>query len=83
MSEQIAVRIPAELAERLETLVASGIFETKAEAIRAAIRDLVEAESRRAVGERIAEGYRRVPQTDEEEAAATAAAIRSIQEEPW
>ncbi len=83
MSEQIAVRIPAELADGLDELVATGRFETKAEAIRAAIRDLVEVERRRAVGERIAEGYRHAPQTDEEEAAATAAAIRSIREEPW
>jgi Arc/MetJ-type ribon-helix-helix transcriptional regulator len=83
MSEQIAVRIPNELADLLAELVASGRFETKAEAIRVAIRDLVEGERRRAIGERIADGYRRTPQTDEEESAAAAAAIRSIHEETW
>jgi Arc/MetJ-type ribon-helix-helix transcriptional regulator len=83
MSEQIAVRIPAELAEHLDELVASGKFGSKAEAIRSAIRDLVETERRRQIGERIADGYRRMPQTDEEVTVAEAAAIRSLNEEPW
>jgi hypothetical protein len=34
-------------------------------------------------GESIADGYRRIPQTEEELEAATAMAIRSIDEEPW
>jgi Arc/MetJ-type ribon-helix-helix transcriptional regulator len=83
MTEQIAVRIPLELATGLEELVSEGRFETKADAIRAAIRALVDQERRHQIGERIAEGYRRVPQTDDEVAAAAAAAIRSIHEEPW
>ena len=83
MSEQIAVRIPAELAESLSDLVAEGRFETKADAVRAALGSLVETERRRRVGELIAEGYRRVPQDDDEVKAATRAAIRSIDEEPW
>jgi Arc/MetJ-type ribon-helix-helix transcriptional regulator len=83
MSEQIAVRIPDELAESLEDLVASGRFETKADAVRRALETLVDAERRRRVGEQIADGYRRFPQEDEEVASATRAAIRSIHEEPW
>jgi Arc/MetJ-type ribon-helix-helix transcriptional regulator len=83
MSEQIAVRIPDELAKDLDELVARGKFDTRAEAIRSAIRELVETERRREIGDRIAEGYRRLPQTDEEVAVAEAAAIRSIREEPW
>jgi putative addiction module CopG family antidote len=83
MSEQIAVRLPDDLASRLDELIASGRFGSKAEAVRAALRAMLEAERRRGIGQRIAEGYRRLPQTDEEVAAATAAAIRSIQEEPW
>jgi Arc/MetJ-type ribon-helix-helix transcriptional regulator len=83
MSEQIAVRIPDELAESLEKLVSSGTFETKAEAIRAALDRLVEAERRRRVGELVADGYRRIPQGDDDVEAARQAAIRSIEEEPW
>ena len=83
MSEQIAVRIPDGLAESLEELVSSGRFETKAEAIRAALEVLVEAERRERVGALIADAYRRLPQDDQEVEAATRAAIRSIHEEPW
>ena len=83
MSEQIAVRIPDALAESLEELVATGRFETKADAVRTALEVLVDAERRRRVGGLIAEGYRRIPQDEDEVEAATVAAIRSIIEEPW
>lgn len=83
MSEQIAVRIPDELAESLEDLVSEGRFETKAEAIRAALQTLVDQERRRKVGELIADGYRRIPQEEDELEAARRAAIRSIEEGPW
>lgn len=83
MSEQIAVRIPDALAASLEDLVSTGRFETRAEAVRVALEALIEAERRRRVGELIADGYRRLPQDDEEVDAARRAAIRSIEEEPW
>jgi Arc/MetJ-type ribon-helix-helix transcriptional regulator len=83
MSEQIAVRIPDQLAESLADLVAHGRFETKADAVRTALETLVEAERRRRVGVLIADGYRAIPQDDDEVEAATRAAIRSIHEEPW
>ena len=83
MSEQIAVRIPDQLAESLEDLVSGGRFETKADAIRAALEALIERERRRRVGELISDGYRRIPQGDDDVEAARLAAIRSIEEEPW
>jgi Arc/MetJ-type ribon-helix-helix transcriptional regulator len=67
MSEQIAVRIPDELAESLQDLIASGRFETKAEAVRTALEALLDAERRRRLGGLIAEGYRRLPQGDGED----------------
>jgi Arc/MetJ-type ribon-helix-helix transcriptional regulator len=83
MTEQIAIRLPSELAKQLDEMVARGRFETKAEAVRSAIRSMVEADRRREIGQRIIDGYRRVPQTDDEVSAATEAALRSIHEEPW
>jgi Arc/MetJ-type ribon-helix-helix transcriptional regulator len=83
MSFQIAIRIPNALAEELESLVSSGRFETKADAVRSALEALVDAEHRADVGRRIVEGYRRVPQEDADVASAHEAAIRSIGEEPW
>jgi Arc/MetJ-type ribon-helix-helix transcriptional regulator len=83
MSIQIAIRLPNELAAELDEIVRTGRFETRADAVRSALVRFVDGERRRCVGETIAEGYRRVPQTDEEIGAATEAAIRSIHEEPW
>lgn len=83
MSFQIAVRLPDELTATLDALVAEGRFVTRAEAVRQAVERLVHEERRRQDGERIADGYRRAPQTDDEVAAATVAAIQSVHEEPW
>lgn len=83
MSIQIAIRIPEALAAALESLVATGRFETKADAVRAALEALVDAERRADVGRRIVEGYQRLPQDDAEVAVAHHAATRSIEEEPW
>jgi Arc/MetJ-type ribon-helix-helix transcriptional regulator len=83
MSEQIAIRIPGTLATQLSDLVATGRFETKADAVRTALEALIDAERRAEVGRRIVEGYQRVPQEDADVAAADQAATRSIDEEPW
>jgi Arc/MetJ-type ribon-helix-helix transcriptional regulator len=83
MSEQIAVRIPEELSRSLEELVQAGRFETRADAVRAALEALVDEERRRSIGERIVEGYRRIPQDEDELPELREAAIRSIREEPW
>jgi Arc/MetJ-type ribon-helix-helix transcriptional regulator len=83
MSVQIAIRIPDVLAGQLEDLVASGRFDTKADAVRAALEALIDTERRADVGRRIVEGYRKVPQDDVDVTAAAEAASRSIGEEPW
>jgi Arc/MetJ-type ribon-helix-helix transcriptional regulator len=83
MSVQIAIRIPPRLAEKLDALVDSGRFESRADAVRSALEALVDAERRAEVGRRIVEGYQRVPQGDADVTAAREAAARSIDEEPW
>ena len=83
VSEQFAIRMSDELARSLDELVSTGRFATRAEAVRAAIEQLLDTEQRREIGRRIVQGYSDVPQTDAEVAAATEAAVRSIEEEPW
>ena len=61
----------------------SGRFETKADAVRTALEALIDAERRADIGRQIVEGYQRVPQEDVDVAAASQAATRSIDEEPW
>jgi len=81
MSEQIAVRIPDDLAESLEDLVASGRFETKAEAIRSALETLVDAERRRRIGELIVQGYLRMPQGEAVLGGATLQTLHELEAE--
>ena len=83
MSVQIAVRIPDALIGQLDDVVASGRFETRADAVRAALEALLETERRAEVGRRIVEGYQRMPQEDAEVASAGEAAAGSLEEEPW
>ena len=83
MPEQFAIRMSDELARSLDELVASGRFATRAEAVRAAVEQLVDEERRREVGKRIVRGYTDTPQTESDVATATQTAIRSIEEEPW
>ena len=83
MSVQIAVRIPDALIGRLDDVVASGRFETRADAVRAALEALLETERRAEVGRRIVEGYQRVPQEDADVATASEAADASLEDEPW
>ena len=83
MSEQIAVRIPDELADELRQFVAAGAHPTMADAVRAGIRLEVARLRRRAVDDSIVDGYRRTPPTDAETAWADAAGREMIAEEPW
>ncbi|MBW3606247.1 MAG: ribbon-helix-helix domain-containing protein [Actinobacteria bacterium] len=69
--------------QAIDACVEDGAFPSRAEAVRVAIGDMLDHHRRSKIGEAIADGYRRWPQTDEEYATAEAAAIRSINEEPW
>jgi Arc/MetJ-type ribon-helix-helix transcriptional regulator len=83
MTDQLAIRVTNDLMDSIDNLIAQGRFATRADLVRTAVAALVEREQRRSIGEAIAEGYRRIPQTDEDVEEVTARAIRSIHEEPW
>ncbi len=83
MTQQLAIRIAEELAEGLDELVKRGRFDTRTEAVRAAITDLVDRERRGAIGEAIVAGYQRQPETAEELQVADENLKRLIAEEPW
>lgn len=82
-TEQIAVRLPGELLAQLDELVARGVFESRAAAVRAGIEAITAADRRRAIDRALLEGYRRIPPTDVEEVAAVASLSEAIAEEPW
>jgi Arc/MetJ-type ribon-helix-helix transcriptional regulator len=80
---QIAVRLPDELVEELDALVAAGSFGSRAAAVRAGIETLVAVERRRSVDATILDGYRRLPPSNADERAAIASLKDAIEEEPW
>ncbi len=80
---QIVTRVPRELADQLDELVANGVFASRSDAVRQGLEAVVDRERRRRIGEAIVEGYRRIPVTEEELAWADAATVAMIEAEPW
>ncbi|MDQ1488387.1 MAG: hypothetical protein QOJ23_901 [Actinomycetota bacterium] len=82
-TEQIAVRLPGELLAQLDELVARGVFESRASAVRAGIEAITAADRRRVIDRALLDGYRRIPPTQPDEVAAVASLREAIAEEPW
>lgn len=80
---QIAVRLDDELVAQVDHLVVTGVVKSRSQAVREGLRALVDQRRRLAVGEAIADGYRRLPQTDDETAWTDEATAAMIAEEPW
>ncbi len=83
MTTQLAVRIPDALAVTIDAAVATGTFASRTALVVAALERWAKADESRRIGEQIAEGYRKFPQTDEETAGVLAASRALIAEEPW
>ena len=83
MSQMITVRMSVDRVERVDALVASGIYATRAEVVRAAVDQLLGRAEEQAIDRAIVEGYTRIPQTAEELASADLDLIDSLREEPW
>ena len=66
MSTQLAIRLPDDLVADLDWVVIRLKYDSRAEAMRDALVRLIDQERRRQIGEQIADGYRRMPQTEEE-----------------
>lgn len=67
----------------LDDLVARGVYESRAAAVRAGIEAVVELDRRRLTDHTIIDGYRRVPPTEAEHGAAIGSLRDAIVEEPW
>ncbi len=83
MSTQLAIRLPDDLLRDLDWVVIRLNYDSRTEAMRDALIRLIDQERRREIGEQIAEGYRRMPQTEEELESAYQSLRQSIEEEPW
>ena len=80
---QLVTRVSDELAAGIDELVENGLASSRSEAVRSALERWIDSERRRRIGEAIVEGYKRIPQTEEELAWADAAATEMLAEEPW
>jgi Arc/MetJ-type ribon-helix-helix transcriptional regulator len=83
MTVQLVTRVPEHLVAAIDELVEQGVFTSRSDAVRAGLVDVVGRRRRAAVGEAIAEGYRRIPQADDEADWPDAASAAMIAEEPW
>jgi Arc/MetJ-type ribon-helix-helix transcriptional regulator len=83
MTMQLVTRVPDDLVAAIDELVREGVFASRSDAVRAGICDFIDRRRRAAVGEAIANGYRRLPPTDDEISWPDAASAAMIAEEPW
>lgn len=83
MTIQLVARVPDDVAEAVDGLVRAGVFSSRSDAVRAGLEAVVDRERRAAIGRAIVDGYRRVPQDDDELAWPDAATAAMIAEEPW
>lgn len=80
---QLVTRLDDTLARQVDDLVAAGACESRSDAVRRGLVALIDAHRRRSIGEAIVEGYRRLPQTEQEVDWADAATEAMIVQEPW
>ena len=80
---QVPTRFDAAQLALLDQLVEAGLAHSRSELIRLAVEQLHEAHRRRSIGQTIADGYRKTPQTETENDWATANAIALTEAEPW
>jgi Arc/MetJ-type ribon-helix-helix transcriptional regulator len=80
---QFVTRLEDSLADRVDSLVAAGVLASRSEAVRIGLERLTDELERERIGQVIVEGYKRVPQTEEELAWADEAFERMLEEESW
>ena len=61
MTVQIALKLPEELAARLDALVSAGCFENRTQAIRTGIEAVVAQHERRRIDQALIDGYTAIP----------------------
>ena len=80
---QLVTRVSDDLVASVDELVASGVVDSRSQAVRVGLERLVDHHRRHAIGAAIVAGYQRQPQTDNELAWSDGSTIAMIAEEPW
>jgi Arc/MetJ-type ribon-helix-helix transcriptional regulator len=80
---QFVTRLEDSLADRVDSLVAAGAIANRSEAVRLGLEELVDRLERERIGRQIIEGYRRMPETEDELRWAEQSLEEMLEEEPW
>jgi metal-responsive CopG/Arc/MetJ family transcriptional regulator len=80
---QLVTRIDDDLARDLDALVAEGVVESRSDAVRTALRELIDRHRRRRNAEADIAAYTSTPQTEEELRGIDELTKQMIEEEPW
>jgi Arc/MetJ-type ribon-helix-helix transcriptional regulator len=80
---QFVTRLEDSLADRVDSLVAAGVFSSRSEAVRLGLEELTDRLERERVGRQIVEAYTRMPQTEEELEGIDEEFEEMVAEEPW
>ncbi len=82
-THQIAIRLEESLLASLDAMVARGLFESRADAVRRGVEMVVGADEQRRIDDAYVAAYERAPQDPADDAAALASLRESILEESW
>lgn len=83
MTVPVPTRFSEEEVGLLDELVAAGVGENRSAVVRKAVLRLVDAVRRAADGASIADSYREVPQSPDDDQLALANAMAMTEAEPW
>jgi Arc/MetJ-type ribon-helix-helix transcriptional regulator len=80
---QIVTRLDDDLLTEMDRLVAAGVVESRSDAVRVALRELLERRLHAEIGRAIAEEYAARPRTARDVGWSDASTVAMISEEPW
>jgi len=80
---QLVTRVADDLIARVDALVDDGAVASRSDAVRRGLEMLVDRERRRRTAAAIVQGYRAIPQDEDEAGWADEATRLMIAEEPW
>jgi Arc/MetJ-type ribon-helix-helix transcriptional regulator len=80
---KLKITVPEEVVKEVDKLISAGVFKSRAGAVREALTQLIDIRRREEIGRQIVEGYKRIPQTDDELRWAEVAGREMVAEEPW
>ncbi len=66
MAVRLVTRVPDSIAEAIDMLVEAGVFASRSQAVRAGLGAVVGRVRRDAAGRALADGYRRMPQDEDD-----------------